>query len=47
VRLGWPRDEWASQAIIEVALRQLAEFGYARLSMESIASEASVARATV
>ncbi len=31
----------------EAALRQLAELGYARVSMESIASEAGVARATV
>ncbi|HLN42084.1 MAG TPA: TetR/AcrR family transcriptional regulator [Acidimicrobiales bacterium] len=31
----------------EAALRQLAEVGYARVSMESIAGEAGVARATV
>lgn len=31
----------------EAALRQLAEVGYARVSMESIASEAGVARTTV
>jgi AcrR family transcriptional regulator len=44
---GRPRDERASQAIIDAALRQLADLGYARLSMESIATEAGVARATV
>jgi AcrR family transcriptional regulator len=44
---GRPRDERATTAITEAALRQLAEHGYARVSMESIASEAGVARATV
>ncbi len=44
---GRPRDERATRAITEAALRQLAALGYARLSMESIASEAGVARATV
>ena len=44
---GRPRDERASQAINEAALRLLMEVGYARLSMESVASEAGVARATV
>ena len=44
---GRPRDERATVAITEAALRQLAEHGYARVSMESIASEAGVARATV
>jgi AcrR family transcriptional regulator len=44
---GRPRDERATRAITEAALRQLAEVGYARMSMESIASEAGVARATV
>ena len=44
---GRPRDERASQAITEAALRQLAEIGYAKMSMESIATEAGVARATV
>jgi len=44
---GRPRDERATQAITEAALRQLAALGYARMSMESIASEAGVARATV
>ncbi len=44
---GRPRDERASQAINEAALRLLMEVGYARLSMEGVASEAGVARATV
>lgn len=44
---GRPRDERVSQAITEAALRQLLDEGYARLSMESVASEAGVARATV
>ena len=44
---GRPRDERASRAITEAALRQLADVGYARVSMESVASEAGVARATV
>jgi AcrR family transcriptional regulator len=44
---GRPRNERATQAITEAALRQLAVLGYARVSMESIASEAGVARATV
>jgi AcrR family transcriptional regulator len=44
---GRPRDERATRAITEAALHQLAEVGYARMSMESIAAEAGVARATV
>jgi AcrR family transcriptional regulator len=44
---GRPRDERATRAITAAALRQLAEHGYARMSMESIAAEAGVARATV
>jgi AcrR family transcriptional regulator len=44
---GRPRDERATRAITDAALRQLAEYGYAGVSMESIASEAGVARATV
>jgi AcrR family transcriptional regulator len=44
---GRPRDERATAAITDAALRQLDEHGYARVSMESIASEAGVARATV
>jgi AcrR family transcriptional regulator len=44
---GRPRDERATRAITEAALRQLAEHGYAGLSMDSIAAEAGVARTTV
>lgn len=44
---GRPRDERASRAITEAALRQLAELGYARVTMERVAAEAGVARATV
>ncbi len=44
---GRPRDERATQAITEAALHQLDAWGYARVSMESIATEAGVARATV
>ncbi len=47
VRRGRPRDERASSAITDAALRQLSELGYAKTSMESVASEAGVARATV
>jgi AcrR family transcriptional regulator len=44
---GRPRDQRASSAITEAALRQLTELGYAKVSMESVASEAGVARATI
>ncbi len=44
---GRPRDARASTAIAEAALRQLNELGYAKVSMESVASEACVARATI
>jgi len=44
---GRPRDEQATRAIAEAALRQLDELGYAQMSMESIANEAGVSRATV
>jgi len=44
---GRPRDEQATRAITDAALRQLAEQGYAGVSMESIAIEANVARTTV
>jgi AcrR family transcriptional regulator len=44
---GRPRDERASRAITEAALRQLADLGYAKVSMESVATEAGVARATI
>ncbi len=44
---GRPRDERASSAITDAALRQLAELGFANVSMESVAGEAGVARATI
>jgi AcrR family transcriptional regulator len=44
---GRPRDQRASSAITEAALRQLDELGYASVSMESVASEAGVARTTI
>jgi AcrR family transcriptional regulator len=44
---GRPRDQRASSAITGAALRQLTELGYAKVSMESVASEAGVARATI
>jgi AcrR family transcriptional regulator len=44
---GRPRDERASAAIAAAALRQLEDLGYGRMSMESVAAEAGVARATV
>jgi AcrR family transcriptional regulator len=44
---GRPRDQRASSAITDAALRQLAEVGYAKVSMESVAGEAGVARATI
>jgi AcrR family transcriptional regulator len=46
-RPGRPRDQRASSAITSAALRQLEELGYANITMESVASEAGVARATV
>jgi AcrR family transcriptional regulator len=44
---GRPRDERVSSAITVAALRQLHELGYGRVSMESVAGEAGVARATI
>jgi AcrR family transcriptional regulator len=44
---GRPRDQRASRAITEAAIRQLDDAGYSAMSMESVASEAGVARATV
>ena len=46
-RRGRPRDERVSSAITAAALRQLDELGYAKVSMEGVAAEAGVARATV
>jgi AcrR family transcriptional regulator len=44
---GRPRDERATSAITDAALRQLDEVGYGRITMERVASEAGVARATI
>jgi AcrR family transcriptional regulator len=44
---GRPRDQRVSSAITDAALRQLADLGYANVSMESVATEAGVARATI
>jgi AcrR family transcriptional regulator len=46
-RAGRPRDARATQAIADAALRQLFDIGYANMSMESVAAEAGVARATI
>jgi AcrR family transcriptional regulator len=46
-RPGRPRDEQVTLAILAAARRQAAELGYANVSMESVAAEAGVARATV
>ncbi len=44
---GRPRDERVSAAITAAALRQLSDVGYGGVSMEGVAAEAGVARATV
>jgi AcrR family transcriptional regulator len=46
-RRGRPRDERVSSAITAAARRQLEQHGYANVSMDSVASEAGVARATI
>lgn len=46
-RPGRPRDERATSAIVEAAVRQLNELGYGQVTMESVAVEAGVARATI
>jgi AcrR family transcriptional regulator len=46
-RPGRPRDERATSAIIEAAICQLNELGYGQVTMESVAVEAGVARATI
>jgi AcrR family transcriptional regulator len=47
LRRGRPRSEEADEAILRVALRHLRERGYAELSMEGIAAEAGVGKATL
>jgi AcrR family transcriptional regulator len=44
---GRPRNERASEAISEAALRQLERLGFGQMTMESIALEAGVSRATI
>jgi AcrR family transcriptional regulator len=44
---GRPRNERASEAITGAALRQLDELGFGQMTMESIALEAGVSRATI
>ncbi len=44
---GRPRDEGASRAILAAALRQVDALGYGRMSVESVAAEAGVSRASV
>jgi AcrR family transcriptional regulator len=46
-RPGRPRDERATSSIVEAAIRQLNELGYGQVTMESVAVEAGVARATI
>ncbi len=46
-RGGRPRDESADLAIIAAAQRQLADVGFAQMSIESVAVEAGVTRPTV
>lgn len=44
---GRPRDESADRAILAAAQRQLADVGFSRMSIESVAAEAGVTRPTV
>jgi AcrR family transcriptional regulator len=44
---GRPRDEAASQAIFDAALHQLERLGYGRMTVEGVASEAGVSRASI
>lgn len=44
---GRPRSHAADRAILETAIRQLQEDGYARMSIESIAAEAGVSKTTI
>jgi AcrR family transcriptional regulator len=46
-RPGRPRNEEADREIVAATLRLLAEQGYDRTSMEAVAAEADVTRATV
>ena len=44
---GRPRDETADRAIVAATQRQLADVGFAQMSIESVAAEAGVTRPTV
>ena len=44
---GRPRDEATSRAIFDAALQQLERLGYGRMTVESVAVEAGVSRASV
>jgi AcrR family transcriptional regulator len=44
---GRPRNESADRAILAAAQRQLADVGYAQMSIEAVASEAGVTRPTI
>jgi AcrR family transcriptional regulator len=46
-RPGRPRDEQATRAILSAAVHQLVVVGFGRVSMDSVAAEAGVSRATV
>lgn len=46
-RPGRPRDPKADQAILQAALRLLADQGYAGMSVERVASEAGVGKTTI
>src|SRR3954453_16817261 len=46
-RPGRPRDEKASQAILQAALGQLLERGYGGMSMEGVASAAGVGKPAI
>lgn len=44
---GRPRDAATGRRILEVALRQLADLGYSRMSLDGIAAEAGVSKPTM
>lgn len=46
-RTGRPRDRGIDDAVLAVAVRRLAEDGYARLSIEAVAAEAGVSKPAV
>jgi AcrR family transcriptional regulator len=46
-RLGRPRDERSHQAIIDATMTLLSEIGYARLTIEGVASRAGAGKGTI